>query len=248
MSTCALRSARLSTGPRAGTIRVSVVGHGLQPLKAADDAANPSAGPPVHDRPALPGDGIAHREHVLLRKVDVQIAVRVRRIGDVAVADTGVELAGRRRRSCSVARLRQLLEALSVPGPGDVLLQPEPRVLVRNDRRAGLAQPLVRAGLLGMPMRIEERVNRTAAGQAGDALSSARRKPRGSAIDEQHAARIGLRDNIGFAGESEDEQIVGSAARCLRRRAPAPAKPRTGDASTSPATPPIAALSICRRV
>src|SRR6266446_7070556 len=91
-----------------------------------------------------------------------------------------------------------------------------------NDSRAGLAEPLVRAGLLGMPVRIEEHANRTAAGQARDGFHERIGSAGGSPIDEQDAVSIGLRDNIGFSGNSHDEQIVGQSQRagafghCLR--------------------------------
>src|SRR5262249_27580876 len=66
----------------------------LQSLKAADNAADPPTGHPINDGPSLTGDRIPHHEHVLLWEINVQIAVSVRRIRDVPVANTGVELTG----------------------------------------------------------------------------------------------------------------------------------------------------------
>src|ERR1700674_4780931 len=92
----------------------------------------------------------------------------MRRIRDVPVANARVALAVRVEGPVRLRDLGQAFEAPPVPGPGDVGRQPQPRVLMRNNRTAGLAYLLVRAGLLGVPMRIEDRVNRTAGGQTGD--------------------------------------------------------------------------------
>ena len=57
-------------------------------------------------------------------------------------------------------------------------------------------------------MRVEERVNRTTTRQRGHSLHQ-RVGARGrSAIDEQHAATSRLRDDVGFARERDDEEIV----------------------------------------
>src|SRR2546429_9951736 len=96
----------------------------------------------------------------------------------------------------------------SIPGPRDIRRQPQPRVLMGNDRRAGLAQPLVRTGLLGVPMGIEERVNSAAPGQAGESFHQSIGSARRSSIDEQDAVSTGLRDDIGFSRNSYDEQII----------------------------------------
>ena len=209
-------------------MRVSCVGQRLQPLQAADDAANPAAGRPVDDRPALARDRVAHREHVLLREVHVQIAVGVRRIRDVPVANARVERAGVVERLVRLRDLRQALEALPVPGPGDVGRQPQPRVLVRDDRLAGLAERLVRAGLLGVPVRIEERVNRTAAGQAGDRLHQ--RVGRRRRIRHRRAGRRRRRFARrrwllrGFSRRTDRRSIAG----CRRLRTPLAPVPRPG--------------------
>ena len=80
------------------------IGQRLQPLQAADDAADPAAGGVVDDGPALARDRVTHREHVLLREVHVQIAVGVRRIRDVPVANARSRACRSCRRSCSAAR------------------------------------------------------------------------------------------------------------------------------------------------
>ena len=214
--------------PAPGHDACLLIGQRLQPLEAADDAANPAAGRPVDDGPALARDGVTHREHVLLGKVHVQIAVGVRGVRDVAVANAGVELAGRVEGLVRLRDLRQALEALPVPGPGDVGRQPQPRVLVRDDRRAGLAQPLVRAGLLGVPVRVEDRVNRTAAGQAGDGfhqrIGSARqiRHRRAGRRSRRCARRHWLRR--GFSRRTDRRSV----AACRRLRAPPAPVPQSG--------------------
>ena len=101
--------------------------------------------------------------------MDVEIAVRVRRIRDVSVANSGIESALVVERLVGLGDLGKFFEFLSVPRPRDVLLKPQPRVFVRNNRRAGLAQPLVGTSLLGMPVRVEDRMNSAAAGQCSEA-------------------------------------------------------------------------------
>ena len=68
-----------------------------------------------------------------------------------------------------------------------------------------------------MPVRIEERVNRTAAGQAGDGFHTWRPNRGGSTIDEQHSLGAGLRDDVGFAGNPQDEKVVAQPQRAIRR-------------------------------
>src|SRR5262249_985859 len=70
------------------------ISQGLQALEAADDAANPPTRRPVDDRPALARYGTTYDKDILLWEMNVQIAIRVRCIRDVAVADAGVELTG----------------------------------------------------------------------------------------------------------------------------------------------------------
>ena len=96
----------------------------------------------------------------------------------------------------------------SIPGPRDIRRQPQPRVLMGDDRRAGLAQAIVRTSLLVVPMRIEERVNPAAPGQAGENFHQGIGGARRSSIDKQDAVSTGLRDDIGFSRNSYDEHIV----------------------------------------
>ena len=73
-----------------GIAAAAAQGHGLNALKAADNAADPASGPPIDHRPALSVRGIAHSQDVLLREVDIQIAVGVRCVGDVTVPNSGI--------------------------------------------------------------------------------------------------------------------------------------------------------------
>jgi hypothetical protein len=79
---------------------------------------------------------------------------------------------------------------------------------VSDDRPAGLAQMLVRAGLFRVPVRIEDRVNRTGSRQAGDRFHQRVGTARRCAIDEQDAVGAGVRNNITFSADADDEQIV----------------------------------------
>ncbi len=115
-------SAKLSSGTLRGNDLRIFVRHGLDALQSADDAADPASGPPIHHRPALSVGGVAHRQDVLLREVDVEIAIGVRRVGDVSVADSGIESAFVVEGFVGLGDLGKLLEFLSVPGPRDVLL------------------------------------------------------------------------------------------------------------------------------
>ena len=71
-----------------------------------------------------------------------------------------------------------------------------------------------------MPVRIEDRVNRAAAGQTSNGFHQRVGRAGGSAVDEHDAVRRGVRDDVGFAGDLQDEQIVSEAqrARTFRRR------------------------------
>ena len=90
-------------------------------------------------------------------------------------------------------------------------------------------------GLLRMPVRVEERVNRSGAGQARDDLHDHVSRPRRSAIDEQHAVRASLRDDVRLAGDADDEEIVAEALdvdageRRLHLRAKPPNRRTQGD-------------------
>ena len=97
---------------------------------------------------------------------------------------------------------------------------------MRDDRLAALAELFVRSGLLGMPMRIEDGVNRATAGQAGDGFHQRVGGTGGSTIDEQDAVGAGLRHDIGFAWESHHRTGRRSAAARPSLRMPlAPTRP-----------------------
>jgi hypothetical protein len=72
-----------------------------------------------------------------------------------------------------------------------------------------MPQPLVQAGLLGVPVRVDERLHRAAAGQAAHRLRQRVRCAGRSTIDQQHALSAGLSDDVGLAGQADHEQIVG---------------------------------------
>ena len=91
-------------------------------MQSADDAANPAAGPPIDHRPALSVNGVAHRKHVLLREVNVEVAIRVRGVGNISVADSGFESGFVVEGFVGLCDFGQLLEFLPVPRPLDVLL------------------------------------------------------------------------------------------------------------------------------
>ncbi len=142
----------------------------------------------------------------------------MRSIRDVSITNARVQ---RARVVESLVRLRdpgQALEALPAPRPRDVGRQPQPRVLVRDDRPATFAEPLVRAGLLGVPVGIEERVNTPVSRQAGDRFHQRIGARSGTAIDEQHAVGTGVHNDVGFSGDSHDEEIVGEFQRAGVRR------------------------------
>ena len=57
-------------------------------------------------------------------------------------------------------------------------------------------------------MCIEDRLHRTAARQAGDRFHQRIGSLRRSTIDQQDTVRADVRDNIRFAGDAHDKQIV----------------------------------------
>ena len=72
-------------------------------------------------------------------------------------------------------------------------------VLVRDDRPARLCRWLVRAGLLGVPVRIEDSMNRTAARQSGDGFMTAS-EARGILRQRARRRQRRLRDDIRLSG------------------------------------------------
>ena len=87
-----------------------------------------------------------------------------------------------------------------------------------------------------MPVRVEQRVHRTAAGQAGDRLHQRiGTRAADAAVDQQHAAAGRVRDDVGFAGNRDDEQVVGQSegARVRRGLLGSEQPRRSGDCETS---------------
>src|SRR5579863_2425815 len=189
----------------------------LDALETADNAPDPAAGPPIDRRPALSVSGVAHSEDILLWEVDVKIAVGVRRVGDVSVTDSGIESALVVEGFVGLGDFGKLFEFLPVPWPRDVLLQPEPRVFMGNDRDAGRAKFLVGAGLLRMPVRVEERVNFAAVGKRGDCLRQRVRIFGEPAVHENHAigSRVG---NHVPTRSGEEKKIIAQLRGCDLRR------------------------------
>ncbi len=90
------------------------------------------------------------------------------------------------------------------------MLQPEAGVLLGDDIGAGSAEFFVGAGLLGMPVGVEEGVDfGAAAGEGGDCFQDGVRTGGGPAIDEQHSIAADVGDDGGFAGNADDVKIVG---------------------------------------
>ena len=80
---------------------------------------------------------------------------------------------------------------------------------MRDDCLAGLAQQLVRAGVLGVPVSIEYRLHRPGARQRGHRLQQRARRPRRHAIHQHDAVSADVRDDVGLPGKAQDEEIVG---------------------------------------
>ncbi len=89
--------------------------------------------------------------------------------------------------------------------------QPEPRVLLGDNRGAGRAELLVGAGLLGMPVRVEERPHRAAIGQRGHRLRQRGGVLRESAVHHHDAVGAGARDHVA-ARAAEQKEIVAQVA------------------------------------
>ncbi len=131
-------------------------------------------------------------------------------IGDISVADSRGESALVVEGFVGLGVLREFLEFLAVPGPCDVLLQPEARVFLGDDIGAGGAEFFVGAGLLGMPVGVEEGVDfGAAAGKGGDGFQYGVRTGGGSAINEQHSIAAHVDYYRGFAGDADDVEVVG---------------------------------------
>ena len=136
-------------------------------FERADAAAQPGAVPVVEERPLLAGNDTAGDQQIHLGKVDVEIAVGVRR-GQVAVVDLlAGELQGAvtARRPIRPGRLRQWAPAALNVTEVDGVAQVHPRLLVGEDDAAVATDRFVGAGLLGMPVRVDQRVDATVAGR-----------------------------------------------------------------------------------
>jgi hypothetical protein len=57
-------------------------------------------------------------------------------------------------------------------------------------------------------MRVEDRVNRAVARQDGDGFHQRIGSASRSSVDQHDAAGAGLSDDIGFPGDTQDEQIL----------------------------------------
>ena len=136
-----------------------------EPFERADAAAQPGAVPVVEQRPFLRGHDAAGDQQIHLRKMDVEIPVGVRR-GHVAVVDL---LAGELHRAVTARGLSRS-GSFGQRGPAaferhrvDGVAQVHPRLLVREDDAAAATDRFVGAGLLGMPVRVDQRVDATGA-------------------------------------------------------------------------------------
>ena len=160
-----------------------------EPLERPNTCAEPGAVAVVEERPLLAGDDAAGDEHVPLRKVDVQIAVGVRR-GQVAVielptADIERAFAARRLgRSCGLGQ--RIAPALERRGRHSIA-QIHRGLLVRENLAARAADELVRAGLLGVPVRVDQRLNSAGSRRGVDGAQQRVRVRGKAAVDHQRA-------------------------------------------------------------
>ena len=81
----------------------------------------------------------------------------------------------------------------------------QPRDLMADDRAAVLAGRLIEAGLLRVPVRVDERVDAARAEPAVHGLQQQRRVHRVAAIDQQRAVRAGKGDHVAAAACEQRE-------------------------------------------
>ena len=130
--------------------------------------------------------------------MDVEIPVGVGR-GQVAVVDL---LAGELQRAVT-ARGPIRSGSLGQRGPAaferhrvDRVAQVHPRLLVGEDDAAIATDRFVGAGLLGMPVRVDQRVDAAVAGRVPDGRKQGIGIGRKAAIDHQCAVLAGHRDHV----------------------------------------------------
>ncbi len=167
-------------------------------LERAHAAAKPRAVPVVEQRPFLRGYHATSDQQIHLRQMNIEIRIGVRR-GHVAVVDL---LAGELHRAVT-AYCAGRARSLGQSGPTafehhrvNRVAQVRLRLLVREDDAAGATDGFVGAGLLGMPLRVDQRVDASGVRRTLD-----RRKQRigvggKAAIDHQCAVRTRHRDHI----------------------------------------------------
>ena len=180
------------TRPWAGTTRVSGTTSPASLSSGADAAAQPGAVSVVEDGPFLRGHDSAGDQQVHLWKMDVEIPVGVGR-GQVAVVDL---LAGELQGAVT-ARGPIRPGSLGHRGPAaferhrvDRVAQVHPRLLVGEDDAAIATNRFVGACLLGMPVRVDQRVDATAGCRVPDGRKQGISIGRKAAIDHQCAVAV----------------------------------------------------------
>ena len=187
-----------------------VIGQLDQLLRCIHDPAQPPTGRIVEDGVASDRNNVARDEDVLIAEKDVDVAIRVR-LEQVAVFDL---LVSEHQLACLVERLRRQRGSRTrfvptvLPVDVEIRTEPELRVLVRDDLRAGLREFLVRAGVIPVPVRVEQRVDAALVGQLVHDFHQLCRAFRRAAIHEQHAFRTGERDDVAARAADEREAIA----------------------------------------
>ena len=189
---------------------------GQQHLQAADHAADPTARCPVEQWPTATTNRVTNRNNVLVRERRRIYRHRCEPRGASGRIEWRVHRSESPpgRKTCDwAAQSSATAYSAPVPRPGNVRRGPQSRVLVRNDRGSGLSQTLVRTCLLGMPMRVEQRMDGAASRQLRHGVEKRARMARVSAVNHYDAIHACEGQRIG-AANARRAQDRRSSERC----------------------------------
>ena len=105
---------------------------------------------------------------------------------------------------------------------------PQPRVLVRDDRRPALAEDLVRPGVLRMPVGVEQRRDATAGDNCRRIPINAIAELRRAAVDQHQAVGGREREDVGAAARDQRQSIVQRDEAACRAVSPGPHRGEAG--------------------
>ncbi len=169
--------------------------------------------------------------------MDVDVAIRVRPRQPAVVQLQVAELQRLRPLVEGLVRPRDLRTRLVVavlPCHREIRAQPQLRVLLGDDLRAGLAEAFVGTGVVPVPVRVEERAGLRTLRKLADRAQEVARTLGGAAIDHDHAFGAGhqhhVRAHAGYQSNPVGNRLDGDLFALRFRERARPEECRNGRA------------------